>query len=196
MGPELDVAIKSEVDSLLKQESVYQTHLQSAERRLRGLSKSFDKIAGRAAARACSVVKGQAPPQCSVSMNAQTVREAKQVPSLPPINATGSPEKNMWAKIIDYNLKQFKDERQKEQEIELEKKRRVKAELDRQIQDKARAKESEKHKQLAFDVGLIKQTHVLDEQESKKMQELKAKIMKERSMRDQQLKGSVVLSTL
>ncbi len=187
--PELDSAIKQEVESLMRREKVYQSHLETIEKRLKGLVTASN---GQKKA----ATKGSAVPNgLNSSLIVPSAESKKLDPDsstmLPSINKSQiiSPTKNQWAKIIDYDLELYKADVKKALEVEQEKKKKIKAELDRQIQEKNQVRENIKKLEHEKDIALLKQAKKQEEAEALKIMEGKKKIMHAKSLCDQQLKG-------
>ncbi len=199
--PELDAAIRSEVDSIMRQKSLYQAQMRLAEKRLRSLSRSGEKLTAQAVNQSCCVhaasedyanSSGIKANPCNVSMTLDTPGEKRglSLPAIRPRSKLDSPDKNLWAKIMEFDLQQFKQERDREQQTELEKRLKIRLELERQVRDKAKAHEAERRAQLEFDRKMLSRDKLLAEQESKRTMEARGKLLKEKSIRDQQLKGT------
>eukprot|EP01022_Parablepharisma_sp_SALTPOND_P019043 TRINITY_DN31_c1_g1_i3.p3 TRINITY_DN31_c1_g1~~TRINITY_DN31_c1_g1_i3.p3 ORF type:complete len:545 (-),score=114.54 TRINITY_DN31_c1_g1_i3:3860-5494(-) len=188
--PELESVIKQEVESLMRREKVYQSHLQTLERRIKSLvSRSVD--------RSCHGKVTDVPNNKPVpsGMNASLIvqSENKRLDEstnslLPSINKSQiiSASKNQWAKIIEYDLVKYKEDIQKEAELQNAKKQRIRAELDRQIREKAYAREIAKKAEYEKDLIMINQAKVQEDLEARKVTEIRKKTIQERSLRDKQ----------
>jgi len=187
--PELDLAIKNEVEGLLRQEKVYQTHLQTLETRLKNLvsaEKNKRKINSSLVA-----VDNKNELNLSSLKDPQTkkLNESSVLPSINRSQILNSASKNsQWAKIMEYDLVQYKEELKKNCEIENLKKKKIRNELEKQIREKMNAREAAKKSEYENDIVLLNKAKTEEEKELQKIYETKKKSVLEKSKLDQQLK--------
>jgi len=94
---------------------------------------------------------------------------------------------NEWATMLKYDTELYKKERALEELKEKELKKRTKQELDRQIAEKKRLKKEEEEEMKKYNHFVQKQLKQMDNIEKKKENDMKNKIMSEKTSRDQQL---------
>lgn len=93
-----------------------------------------------------------------------------------------------WNAIAKYNQKMFQEEKTMAKYKDKELKKRTKEELDTQVKDKLRRLNDEYKKNKEYDNILIQHVDFLSKVERDKLEEVKAKIYREKENRDHQLK--------
>ena len=97
-------------------------------------------------------------------------------------------EGDEWNAIAKFNQKMFQEERKMNKYKDFEIKKKTKEELDNQVKDKLRRVNDEYKKNKEYDNILLKHVEFLTKLEKNKVDEVKAKIYKEKESRDIQLK--------
>jgi len=92
-----------------------------------------------------------------------------------------------WATMLKYDTELYKKEKTLEKVREQEQKKRIKIELDRQIEEKKRVQAQEEQEMKKYTNLVQNQMQTYDKKETKKEQEMKNKVMQEKSSRDKQL---------
>ena len=97
-----------------------------------------------------------------------------------------------WDAINMYNKKKFEEDKKREKMKDHEMKIRTKNDLDNQVKQKIKREYEEKLKSLEYDALVDKHLKHLDELEAKKREEIRKRILKEKEMRDKQLREQYV----
>ena len=175
---ELDKVLYREIDELLKNKNLNQTHLSAIEKKIASLTKASNKTTICASP---SMDAGGSPKVEDRHLDPNT--------SLPPIRTGGeSVEEDQWTRIIKHDMQKYIVEQRDFTLQEKEKKRKVKEELMKQINEKHNRSILERAQDGKYDDMLRKNVNHLEELEQSRVAERHEKIRREKSMRDQQLR--------
>lgn len=116
----------------------------------------------------------------------------KLKPSRPKVDINFDQYKNEWEAINMYKIKKEEERERDERNKNWETKMRTRANLNNQIKQKIKKEIEEELKNKEFDLMMDKHYAHLDELEKEKQKLIKARAMKEKELRDKQIKESAI----
>ena len=116
----------------------------------------------------------------------------KLKPSRPKVDINFDQYRNEWEAIDMYQIQKGEERERDERNKAWEMRMRTRANLNNQIKEKMKKEVEEKLKAKEFDVLMDKHYAHLDELEKEKQKLIKARAMKEKELRDKQIKESAI----
>ncbi len=194
-NPQFDLALRSEIDSLMGSKDISQRRLAAVERKLQSLSVSVN--IGSCIKPDVPTMENQNTVSMTLAAPVQTRQEQIQQSQsatdggvLPAIRYGESLDQDYWGKIVENDLRKFAEEQRRAKFQQSEKQHRVRDELLRQIERRKEAKSLERLEDRSYDQRMLKLAEGMDEAEKKRALERLEKVRKEKQLRDRQLKGN------